>query len=332
MPGLLSKLTNFKQKLSEESHHHLHYGHSGTLTRSGLHHDHYGGGHSGTLTRYHKDDHHYYGPIKNLQESDRDLSTSSPVLLEMYDHVKVKTLVVWLTRAIVHFICFQVHPDPDGKKDKSNMKAAIARLASQENLTNSYDLVLGLVRRPPPPPQHSPRPCRHQAPSPPRHHHCSCHHHHHHCDSSRERTKERRPQSRSRPSSPSPARGRSRSRPSSPPPPPPQQQPTKSKWSFGKKAKRSASADRSRSVGGDRTVELGWDDVRGVDVLGQWEDTGNHGWSATGPYHTSRDNDSAANTAQLAGELCRRATALRRTLYKLPSLISNRNEFLEIIK
>ena len=103
---MLSKLTNFKQKLSEESHHHLHYGHSGTLTRSGLHHDHYGGGHSGTLTRYHKDDHHYYGPIKNLQESDRDLSTSSPVLLEMYDHVKVKTLVVWLTRAIVHFICF----------------------------------------------------------------------------------------------------------------------------------------------------------------------------------------------------------------------------------
>ena len=51
----------------------------GTLTRQ-----------TGTLTRYHKDnDHLYYGPMKNLQESDRDLSSSSPVLLEMYDHVKV---------------------------------------------------------------------------------------------------------------------------------------------------------------------------------------------------------------------------------------------------
>ena len=92
LPGLLSKLTNFKQKMSEEGAHHVHYGHSGTLTRGG--HDHYGGGQSETLTRYqhHKEnDHLYYGPIKNLQESDRDMSTSSPVLLEMYDHVKVKT-------------------------------------------------------------------------------------------------------------------------------------------------------------------------------------------------------------------------------------------------
>ena len=53
----------------------------GTLTRQ-----------TGTLTRYHKDnDHLYYGPMKNLQESDRDMSSSSPVLLEMYDHVKVNT-------------------------------------------------------------------------------------------------------------------------------------------------------------------------------------------------------------------------------------------------
>ena len=29
--------------------------------------------------------------MKNLQESDRDMSSSSPVLLEMYDHVKVTT-------------------------------------------------------------------------------------------------------------------------------------------------------------------------------------------------------------------------------------------------
>ena len=28
--------------------------------------------------------------MKNLQESDRDMSSSSPVLLEMYDHVKVR--------------------------------------------------------------------------------------------------------------------------------------------------------------------------------------------------------------------------------------------------
>ena len=81
-PGLLSKLTNFRHKISEESSHHPHYGQSSTLTRSG---------HSGTLTRYgHKEDHLYYGPVKNIGESDRDMSSSSPVLLEMYDHVKVR--------------------------------------------------------------------------------------------------------------------------------------------------------------------------------------------------------------------------------------------------
>ena len=81
LPGLLSKLTNFRQKPAQAEEDKF-YGHSsGTLTRQ-----------TGTLTRYHKDsdrDHLYYGPIKNLQESDRDLSSSSPVLLEMYDHVKV---------------------------------------------------------------------------------------------------------------------------------------------------------------------------------------------------------------------------------------------------
>ena len=101
-------------------------------------------------------------------------------------------------------ISFQVHPE--GKSEKKNMKAAMARLASSENLTNSYDLVLGLVRRP----QHSPpRTCRHNTPSTPppsRHHHCACHvHHHHHCNSSKDRhssskDRESRRQSRSRPS------------------------------------------------------------------------------------------------------------------------------------
>ena len=71
--------------------------------------------------------------------------------------------------------------------------------------------------------------------------------------------------------------------------------------------------------------------------MGQWEDTGNIGWEArpgerreadTG----SSDTEAAANTAQLAGDLCRRATALRRTLYRLPGLINSRTDFLEIIK
>lgn len=66
-------------------------------------------------------------------------------------------------------------------------------------------------------------------------------------------------------------------------------------------------------------------------VTGQWEDTGNNGWSNS--YHDrSSDSESAATTAQLAGDLCRRATALRRTLYKLPGLINMRSDFLEIIK
>ena len=80
-------------------------------------------------------------------------------------------------------------------------------------------------------------------------------------------------------------------------------------------------------------MELGWDDVR-PSVTGKWEDTGNHGWS-TGTWsghERTPDTDMAATTAQLAGDLCRRATALRRTLYKLPGLINMRNEFLEIIK
>ena len=83
LPGLLSKLTNFRQKPSQVEEERS-YGHMGTLTRQ-----------TGTLTRYHGDSEHmYYGPMKNLQESDRDMSSSSPVLLEMYDHVKVNT---WLS-------------------------------------------------------------------------------------------------------------------------------------------------------------------------------------------------------------------------------------------
>ena len=44
------------------------------------------------------------------------------------------------------------------------------------------------------------------------------------------------------------------------------------------------------------------------------------------------DSDVAASTAQLAGDLCRRATSLRRTLYRLPGMIKQRHAFLEIIK
>ena len=77
LPSLLNKLANFRSKNSEGELT------SSTLTRSG---------HGGTLTRYgHKEsDHLYYGPVKKIGESDRDMSSSSPVLLEMYDHVKVR--------------------------------------------------------------------------------------------------------------------------------------------------------------------------------------------------------------------------------------------------
>ena len=102
-----------------------------------------------------------------------------------------------------------------------------------------------------------------------------------------------------------------------------------------KKAKRSASAERGHRHGAEAAVELGWSEVR-PGVMGQWEDTGNHGWSTTGWTERSdlrsTDSELAANTATLAGDLCRRATALRRTLYKLPGLINQRNDFLEIIK
>ena len=104
-----------------------------------------------------------------------------------------------------------------------------------------------------------------------------------------------------------------------------------------KKAKRSASAERSHRHAAEAgpAVELGWSEVR-PGVTGQWEDTGNHGWSTVGWTDRtdlrSTDSELAANTATLATDLCRRATALRRTLYKLPGLINQRNEFLEIIK
>ena len=70
LPSLLNKLSNFRSKNSD----------------GGL-----GARQYGTLTRYGtKEDHLYYGPVKNIGESDRDMSSSSPVLLEMYDHVKVR--------------------------------------------------------------------------------------------------------------------------------------------------------------------------------------------------------------------------------------------------
>jgi len=82
-------------------------------------------------------------------------------------------------------------------------------------------------------------------------------------------------------------------------------------------------------------VALGWDDSR-PQALGQWEDTGNIGWERPERRESqetaSSDTEAAANTAQLAGDLCRRATALRRTLYRLPGLINSRTDFLEIIK
>ncbi len=62
---------------------------------------------------------------------------------------------------------------------------------------------------------------------------------------------------------------------------------------------------------------------------GKWEDTGNTGLEAL---TSTTSTASAAATALLAGELCRRSTALRRTLYKMPGLIDQRQAFLEMIK
>jgi hypothetical protein len=62
---------------------------------------------------------------------------------------------------------------------------------------------------------------------------------------------------------------------------------------------------------------------------GKWEDTGNTGLEAL---TSTTATASAAATALLAGELCRRSTALRRTLYKMPGLIDQRQAFLEMIK
>ena len=81
-------------------------------------------------------------------------------------------------------------------------------------------------------------------------------------------------------------------------------------------------------------MALGWDELRSQ-TLGQWEDTGNIGWERPERREAkiaNSDTEAAANTAQLAGDLCRRATALRRTLYRLPGLINSRTDFLEIIK
>jgi len=118
---------------------------------------------------------------------------------------------------------------------------------------------------------------------------------------------------------------------------------------------------------GSGSVELGWRDLR-PGTVGKWEDTGSRwDWeqqaqqqqdqsegvssssytsspnvssgsygssaqNASSSYGSSSDCQSAATTAQLAGDLCRRATALRRTLYKMPGLINQRHAFLEIIK
>ena len=67
---------------------------------------------------------------------------------------------------------------------------------------------------------------------------------------------------------------------------------------------------------------------------GQWEDTGNTGLGSmtSSGSATAASTATAAATALLAGELCRRSTALRRTLYKMPGLIDQRQGFLEMIK
>ena len=46
----------------------------------------------------------------------------------------------------------------------------------------------------------------------------------------------------------------------------------------------------------------------------------------------SADSQVAVTAAKEAADLCRMATALRRTLHKMPGLINKRNAFLEIIK
>ena len=74
-------------------------------------------------------------------------------------------------------------------------------------------------------------------------------------------------------------------------------------------------------------AELGWDTPR-AGAVGVWEEL-----PRPAPRSASTcDSDVAASTAQLAGDLCRRATSLRRTLYRLPSMIKQRHAFLEIIK
>merc|ERR1719391_1552524 len=110
---------------------------------------------------------------------------------------------------------------------------------------------------------------------------------HHHCRDGGGGVRESQRRARSRPASPPP--NKSRSRPSSPSPrggifsrsrpssPSSSAQSSKSRWSFGRKAKRSASAERghNREAQGGRvgSVELGWRDLR-PGTVGKWEDTG----------------------------------------------------------
>ena len=93
LPGLLHRLAHLGQKNHPNENQYGHAGgHGGQGGQGGQGEP--GAGHSGTLNRYHHDDSLYYGPIKSIQESDRDLSTSSPVLLQLYDAVKVNFLVL----------------------------------------------------------------------------------------------------------------------------------------------------------------------------------------------------------------------------------------------
>jgi len=57
------------------------------------------------------------------------------------------------------------------------------------------------------------------------------------------------------------------------------------------------------------TGATGWNDISN-NSKGTSSSNGNIQWEANGAGAPSADNQSAATTAQLAGDLCRRATAL----------------------
>lgn len=84
-----------------------------------------------------------------------------------------------------------------------------------------------------------------------------------------------------------------------------------------------------------------WEDIRGgweEKGARSWEDTLRSRWGGHNEdkeavrWGRSKDSKVAATAAREAGDLCKKATALRRTLHKMPGLINQRNAFLQIIK